>query len=54
MSIPPPARKGNENSEGRGVQKEATFERVGVSYREFFPGAPTGAPNDNIVQNHIT
>ena len=36
--FPPPPTEGNENSEGRGVQKEAISDGVGVAYRGFLPG----------------
>ena len=35
---PPPSTEGNGNSEGRGVQKEAISDGVGVAYRGFLPG----------------
>ena len=35
---PPPPTEGNGNSEGRGVQKEAISDGVGVAYRGFLPG----------------
>ena len=34
----PPPTEGNGNSEGRGVQKEAISDGVGVAYRGFLPG----------------
>ena len=34
-------KEGNGNSEGRGIQKEAISEEVGVASRDFFPGAPS-------------
>ena len=37
-SPPPPSTEGNGNSEGRGVQKEAISDGVGVAYRGFLPG----------------
>ena len=33
--------EGNGNSEGRGIQKEAVSEGVGVASRDFFQGAPS-------------